>query len=70
MGSWAERTRSKAMAGGPGRARWQLADQVRQWLTVWVVPHSRADKLGGTTGEQGSLHNPGFQRGGIKPQNL
>ena len=42
--------------------RWCLADH--------VVPHSRADKPGGTTGEQDKPHNPGFQCGEIKPQNL
>ena len=34
------------------------------------VPHLRVDKSGRTTGEQERLHNPGFQRGEIKPQNL
>ena len=34
------------------------------------VPHLRVDKSGGTTGEQERLHNPGFQRREIKPQNL
>ena len=47
----AERTCSKTAAGGPGQARQQLADPVRQWLADWVVPHSNADKPGGTTGE-------------------
>ena len=35
-----------------------------------VVPHSHADKLGGTAKEQDRLSHPGFQRGEIKPQNL
>ena len=48
MGSWSERTCCKV-------ARWQLVE--------WEVPHLRADKLGGTTGEQDRLHNPGFQVG-------
>ena len=43
MGSWAERTRSKAAAGGLGQAKW--------WLVEWAVPHLRAGKPGGTTGE-------------------
>ena len=37
--------------------------EVRRWLAERVVPHLRADKLGGTTGEQDRLHNPGFQVG-------
>ena len=41
-------------------ARWQIVDQ--------AVPHSRADKLGGTTGEQDRPRNPEFQHGEIKPQ--
>ena len=51
MGSQAERTHSKAVARGPGQARWRLVEQARQRLVDWVVPHSHADKLGGTTGE-------------------
>ena len=42
----------EAVARGPGRVRWQIAD--------WVVPHSHADKRGGTTGEPGRLQNPGL----------
>ena len=44
MGSQVERTLHKAAAGGPGRARWGLAEQ--------AVPHSRANKPGGTTGSK------------------
>ena len=40
-GSQVERTHSKAAAGRP--AKW--------WIVDWAVPHSCADKLGGTTGE-------------------
>ena len=39
-GSWAVRTCSKAAAGGPGQARWQLEDLGRQgssWQNGW--PH-------------------------------
>ena len=43
MGSWVERAHSKVVARGLG--------QVRQRLAERVVPHLRADKLGGTTGE-------------------
>ena len=35
-----------------------------------AVPHSCADKLGGTTGELDRPHNPGFWSRDIKPQNL
>ena len=42
----------------------------RRRLVDWVVVHSRADKPGGATGEQGSQYNPGFQHGEIEPQNL
>ena len=66
--SQAERTRGKAVAGGPsevadcgtGQARLQLADP--------TASHSRIDKLGGTVGEQSRLRNPGLQCGEIKPQ--
>ena len=44
--------------GGDGQTGWSrlatrqwLVDQVRWWLTEWVVPHLHADKLGGTTRE-------------------
>ena len=43
-------------------ARWQLADQ--------AVLHLLADKLGGTTGEQGRPRNPWIERGEIKPESL
>ena len=35
MGSWAERTRGKAEVGGPGQARWWLADPARQQTVEW-----------------------------------
>ena len=56
-GSWAERTRSKAAAGGPGEAAAGTA----------AVLHSCADKPGGT-GKRNGLHNPGLQYREIKPQ--
>ena len=43
---------------------------MRQWLTDQAVPHLCADKPGGRTGERDRLHNPGYQHGEIKPQNL
>ena len=42
-------------------ARQQLEDRATWWLADWAVPHSRADKPGGTTGEQDRPCNPGFQ---------
>ena len=76
MGSQAERTLSKAAAGGlgevvdcgVGQARLQLADPTRWWLVDSAPPHSRIDKLGGMAGEQNRPHNPGLQPGEIKPQ--
>ena len=70
MGSRAEKTRSKAAAGGPsevadcgmGQARLQLADP--------TTPHSCIDKLGGSAGERSRPHNPEFQHREIKPQSL
>ena len=58
IGSQAERTHSKAVAGGPGWARWQLADPARQQLADWAVPHSCADKPGGTTGQMRQTMQP------------
>ena len=51
-------------------ARQQLEDGGRWHLAEWAVPHLRADKPGGTTGEGDRPHNPGFQHGEIKPQSL
>ena len=62
MGSRAEGTCGKAVAGGLGQARWQVVDQ--------AVPHVCADKVGGTTGERDRLHNTGLQHREIKLQNL
>ena len=78
MGSWAERTHRKAVAGGPlevadcgmGQARLQLADPTRWWLADPVAPYLCIDKPGGTAGEQNRPHNPGLQRGGNKASNL
>ena len=50
-----------AVAGRVGQARWRIAD--------WVVPHSHADKPGGTTEERDRPRNPRFQCREIKPQN-
>ena len=61
-GSQAERTGSKAAAGGPGWARRRLAE--------WAVPLSCADKPGGTTGDPDRPHNTGLQHREIKPQSL
>ena len=45
---------------GQGSSHWWTG-QARWWLVHQIVPYSRADKLGGTTGEQDKAHNPGFQ---------
>ena len=58
MAAGAERTPSKAVAGGPSevadcgmrQARLQLADPTRWWLAAPAAPHSHIDKLGGTGG--------------------
>ena len=57
-GSRAERTYSKAAAGGPGQAR--------RCIVEWVVPYSCADNSGGTNGEQYRPWNPGLQHWGNK----
>ena len=55
--------------GGDRQPGWRgLA--ARQWLVGWTVPHLHEDKPGGTNGERDRPHNPGFQHGEIKPQNL
>ena len=54
MGSRAERTCGKVVAGGPsevadcgtGKARLQVADLTRWWLADPAAPHLRTDKLG------------------------
>ena len=70
MGNLMEKTHGKSEAGGPGQARWWMSDRAKWWLVDQTIPHSCADKLGGTTGEQDRQHNPGFQHGEIKPQSL
>ena len=70
MGSWAEKTCSKAAAGRLGWARQQFTDWARWQLAEQAVPHLRADKPRGTTGEQDILCNLGFQCWEIKSQNL
>ena len=63
MGSWGRQDAQKGGSWRTRQARWQQpADQ--------MVPHFHADKPGGTTGERERPHNPGFQHGEIKPQNL
>ena len=44
--------------------------KARQWLEDWAVPHSHADKPGGTTREWDRPQNLGFQHREIKPQSL
>ena len=60
MDSWAERTHSKVVAGGPGEV---AAGRV-------ASPTFVCSKLGGTTGEGDRPCNPGTQHGKIKPQIL
>ena len=60
-GSWSTGV-GEEVAGRVGQARWRIAD--------WVVPHSHADKPGGTTGERDRPCNPGLQCREIKPQSL
>ena len=52
MGSGKERTPGKEMAGGPSKAADCGAGLAMQQLVERVIPHSHADKLGGTSGEQ------------------
>ena len=59
---------SEVVDCGAGRARLQLADPARQWLADPGVPHSSADKPGGTKGKQNRPRNPELQLGEIKPQ--
>ena len=53
--------------GRDRQLRWR-GHVVRWRLVDWAVPHSHADKLGGTIGERDRQHNPGFQHGKLKPQ--
>ena len=74
--SQAERTRGKAVAGGPSevagcgaeQARLQLEHPTGRWLADPAAPHLQIDKLGGTAGKQNRPCSPGLQRGEIKPQ--
>ena len=72
--SWAagaERTRSKAAAGGPsevadggtGQAVQQLADPTRWWLADRVATHSHIDKPGGTWGSKTDHSTQGSRMG-------
>ena len=60
MGNQEERTCGKVAAG-------RLREVAASGLGS---PHLCADKPGGTTGEPDRPHDPGFQCGEIKPQNL
>ena len=57
-GSWAERTRGKAAAGGPS----EVADCGVGWEKLQLASESAAGGLGDRP------CNPEFQRGEIKPQ--
>ena len=75
MGSWPQRTPSKAAAGRPskvvdcgtGQARLLLADLTRWWLADPAAPHSRIDKPR-TAGERTRPCNPGLPSRDMKPQ--
>ena len=57
--------------GGEVVARWWMEDWVGQVAAGRPGgPTFACGLLGGTAGEQDKLHNPGFQHGEIKPQNL
>ena len=58
MGSWAERTCGKVVAGGPR----EVADCGAGWARLQLPCEAAA----GGPGDR--LHNPGSQRGEIKPQ--
>ena len=78
MGSKAERTCSKAVAGGPsevvdcgrGQARLQLADPIRWWLVDPEAPHSHIDKPGGTVVGAKQTSQPRAPAWGNKASNL
>ena len=78
MGSWAERTHRKAVAGGPlevadcgmGQARLQLADPTRWWLADPEAPHSHTDKPGGMAGGAKQTSQPRAPAQGNKASNL
>ena len=69
MGSLVEKTLARC-SWRTGWKRLWLADPARRQIADWVDPHLSTDKSGGTTGEQGRMHNLGLQCGEIKPQSL
>ena len=58
MGSWVERTRSKAVAGGPS----EVADCGAGWAKLQLAREAAA------AGSGDRPQKPVFQRGKIKPQ--
>ena len=58
MGSWVERTRSKAVAGGPS----EVADCGSGWAKLQLANEAAAG------GPDDRWSNPEFQCGEIKPQ--
>ena len=73
MGTWGSQGRQGGQNCGnvTGPRDWWIMErtgQAVQQLADPAAPHSRIDKLGGTVGGQSRLHNPGLQRGEIKPQ--
>ena len=63
MAAGAERTCSKAEAGGQGLARQWLIDPVTWRLAEWVAPRLHADKPGGTMGNETDLATQGSSAG-------
>ena len=78
MGSRAERTCGKAVAGRPSegvdcgaeQARLQLADPTRWWLADPTAPHLHTDKQGGMVVEQSRQCKPRAPGRGKKASNL
>ena len=74
MEVWQPRVKEEILiqAGRRGRDRQRRRRglMTRRQLVEQAVPHSSADKSGGTIGERDRLHNPGLQHWKIKPQSL
>ena len=58
MGRQTERTHHKGV----------ISELIEAALVDWAVPHSCADRLGGTTRKRDRSQNPGFQYRKIKSQ--
>ena len=58
---------SSRLIVGAEMSSWAERTHGKAALEDQAVPHSNADKPGGTTGEQDRWRNPGFQLGELKP---